>query len=57
MRIQQRENRINSPGSIEALHQLAGSLEDAGDLEGAAQQYESALTAKLRTFGTNFTTI
>ena len=32
---------INSPGSIEALHQLVGSLEDAGDLEGAAQQYES----------------
>jgi tetratricopeptide (TPR) repeat protein len=54
MRIQQREHGINSPGSIEALHQLAGSLEDAGDLEGAAQQYESALTAKLRTIGTNF---
>ncbi len=44
---------FDSPGSIASLHHLAGSLEDAGDLEGAAQQYESALTYKLRTIGAN----
>lgn len=53
MRIHQREHGIDSPGSIESLHHLAGSLEDAGDLEGAAEQYESALTYKLRTIGSN----
>jgi tetratricopeptide (TPR) repeat protein len=53
MRIHQREEGIDSPGSFESLHHLAGSLEEAGDLEGAAQQYETALTRKLRTIGAN----
>ena len=51
----ERSSGINSsPASIQSLHHLAGSLEDAGDLEGAAQQYETALAFKLRTIGTNF---
>ena len=53
MRIHQQAQGIDSPGSIESLHHLAGSLEDAGDPEGAAQQYETALTYKLRTIGSN----
>jgi tetratricopeptide (TPR) repeat protein len=53
LRIHQREQGIDSPGSIASLHHLAGSLEDAGDPEGAAQQYETALTYKLRTIGSN----
>jgi tetratricopeptide (TPR) repeat protein len=53
MRIHQRESGLDSPASIQALHHLAGSLEDAGDLEGAAQQYETALSYKLRTIGSD----
>jgi tetratricopeptide (TPR) repeat protein len=40
-----------SPEVFEDLHQLAGSLEESGDLEGAAQQYEQALLIKGRQIG------
>jgi len=53
LRIHQREGGIDSPPAIQALHHLAGSLEDSGDLEGAAEQYEAALTYKLRAIGSN----
>jgi tetratricopeptide (TPR) repeat protein len=36
---------------FEDLHQLAASLEESGDLEGAAQQYEQALMIKGRELG------
>lgn len=41
----------DSANAIQALHHLAGSLEDCGDLEAAAAQYEKALTYKQRNIG------
>lgn len=43
----------DSPFAIQALHHLAGSLEDVGDLEAAAEQYETALSFKHRTIGSD----
>lgn len=43
----------DSPDALQALHHLSGSLEDCGDLDGAAEQYEMALSFKLRVIGSN----
>jgi Tetratricopeptide repeat len=47
------QRKLDSPPAIQALHHLAGSLEETGDLEAAAEQYETALTYKQRTIGSN----
>ena len=41
----------DSPEALGDVQQLAGSLEDVGDLDGAAAQYERALGLKLRQLG------
>jgi tetratricopeptide (TPR) repeat protein len=51
LRIHERACGMESPEAIRDLHHLAGSLEESGDLEGAAAQYERALMFKLRTVG------
>jgi len=43
----------DSPAAIRDLHHLAGSLEESGDLEGAAAEYERALAYKHRVIGSN----
>jgi len=53
MQIHRKVSGYDSPDAIQALHHLAGSLEDCGDLNGAAEQYESALTYKQRIIGSN----
>lgn len=53
MDIHRSAGQQDSPAAIHALHHLAGSLEESGDLEGAAEQYEKALTYKQRTIGSN----
>jgi tetratricopeptide (TPR) repeat protein len=50
-RIHERECGVDSPEANRDLHQLAGSLEDAGDIDGATAQYERALGLKLRIVG------
>ena len=50
-RIHERECGVDSPEANRDLHQLAGSLEDAGDIDGAMAQYERALGLKLRIVG------
>ena len=50
-RIHEQECGVDSPEANRDLHQLAGSLEDAGDIEGATAQYERALGLKLRIVG------
>lgn len=42
-----------SPEAIRDLHNLAGSLEESGDVDGAAAQYERALMYKGRVVGGN----
>jgi tetratricopeptide (TPR) repeat protein len=51
LRIHEQECGVDSPEAGRDLHQLAGSLEDAGDIDGAAGQYERALGLKLRVVG------
>jgi tetratricopeptide (TPR) repeat protein len=51
LRIHEKECGAESPEAIKDLHHLAGSLEDAGDIEGAAQQYERALLLKQQVVG------
>jgi tetratricopeptide (TPR) repeat protein len=51
LRIHERECGVDSPEADRDLHQLAGSLEDAGDIDGATAQYERALGLKLRIVG------
>jgi tetratricopeptide (TPR) repeat protein len=42
---------VDSAQALADVQQLAGTLEDAGDLDGAAAQYERVLGLKLRTLG------
>jgi tetratricopeptide (TPR) repeat protein len=42
---------LQSPEAIQDLHHLAGSLEESGDLAGAAAQYERALLFQHRAIG------
>lgn len=51
LRIHENSCGYDSPETIRDLHNLAGSLEDSGDVDGAAEQYERALTLKARTIG------
>jgi tetratricopeptide (TPR) repeat protein len=51
LRIHERDCGPASPEADRDLHQLAGSLEDAGDINGAMAQYERALELKLRIVG------
>lgn len=51
LRIHRAELGESATEVFEDLHQLAGSLEESGDLEGAAQQYEQALLIKGRQIG------
>jgi tetratricopeptide (TPR) repeat protein len=53
LRIHQREGGINAPDAIRDLHHLAGSLEESGDLEGAAAEYERALIFKHKSIGSS----
>jgi len=51
LRIHETQNGTDSPEALGDIQQLAGSLEDTGDLDGAAGQYERALGLKLRKLG------
>jgi tetratricopeptide (TPR) repeat protein len=51
LRIHENACGAESPEAIKDLHHLAGSLEDSGDIEGAAQQYERALLLKQQVVG------
>lgn len=51
LRIHESECGTDSPETLSDVQQLAGSLEDCGDLDGAAAQYERALGLKLRKLG------
>jgi tetratricopeptide (TPR) repeat protein len=51
LKIHERTQGVQSPEAIQDLHHLAGSLEESGDLEGAAAQYERALMFKHRVIG------
>ncbi len=51
MRIHESQCGADSSETVQDLHQLAGSLEDAGDVDGAADQYERALKLKERVVG------
>jgi len=53
MQIHRKAGGYDSKDAIQALHHLAGSLEDCGNLDGAAEQYETALTYKQRLIGSN----
>ena len=48
LRIHEAECGTDSAEALSDVQQLAGSLEDTGDLDGAAAQYERALGLKLR---------
>ncbi len=51
LKIHETTQGMQSPEALQDLHQLAGSLEESGDLAGAAAQYERALTFKQRMIG------
>jgi tetratricopeptide (TPR) repeat protein len=51
LRYFQRTLGIEDPRSIHDLRELAGSLEDSGDLEGAGVEYERVITAKQQAVG------
>ena len=51
LRIHEREHGANSPEAVRDLHNLAGSHEEAGDIESAACLYERALDLKDRIVG------
>ena len=51
LQIHESECGTDSPETLNDVQQLAGSLEDSGDLDGAAAQYERALGLKLRKLG------
>jgi tetratricopeptide (TPR) repeat protein len=51
LRIHEAQCGTDSPEALGDVQQLAGSLEDTGDLDGAAAQYERALGLKLRKIG------
>lgn len=51
LRIHETECGTDSPEALGDVQQLAGSLEDTGDLDAAAAQYERALGLKLRQLG------
>ncbi len=51
LRIHESECGTDSAETLNDVQQLAGSLEDTGDLDGAAAQYERALGLKLRKLG------
>ncbi|MEQ1884408.1 MAG: tetratricopeptide repeat protein [Bryobacteraceae bacterium] len=44
---------LDAPLAIADLHHLAGSLEESGDLDGAAAEYERALAYKHRVIGSD----
>lgn len=52
LKIHERQG-LDSPAAIRDLHHLAGSLEEAGDLDGAAAEYERALAYKHRVIGSD----
>ena len=51
LKIHEKTRGLQSPEAIQDLHHLAGSLEESGDLGGAAAQYERALLFKHRVIG------
>jgi tetratricopeptide (TPR) repeat protein len=51
LRIHETQCGTDSPEALGDVQQLAGSLEDVGDLDAAAAQYERALGLKLRQLG------
>ena len=51
LRIHESACGADSPEALSDVQELAGSLEDCGDLDGAAAQYERALGLKLRKLG------
>jgi tetratricopeptide (TPR) repeat protein len=51
LRIHETQCGADSDQALGDVQQLAGSLEDTGDLDGAAAQYERALGLKLRKLG------
>ena len=51
LKIYEQRLGAQSSESIHVLHHLAGSLEESGDLEAAAEQYERALSFKVRIIG------
>lgn len=51
MTIHSAEDGFESPETTKNLQQLAGSLEESGDLDGAAALYERCLVMKLRKIG------
>ena len=51
LKIHERTRGVQSSEAIQDLHHLAGSLEESGDLAGAAAQYERALMFKHRVIG------
>ena len=51
LKIHERTCGMQSKEAIEDLHHLAGALEDSGNLEAAAAQYERALSFKHRSIG------
>ena len=51
LKIYEKEEGPDSPQAIRVLHHLAGSLEESGDIEAAAAQYERALLLKERLIG------
>lgn len=53
LKIHERTARAHSPEAVQDLHHLAGSLEESGDIGGAAAQYERALVSKHRVIGGN----
>lgn len=51
LRFHQNKFGPNHPVAVQDLHQLAGSLEESGDIEGAAAEYERTIQLKQRTLG------
>jgi tetratricopeptide (TPR) repeat protein len=51
LRIHEKTCGVQSPEAIQDVHHLAGSLEESGDLAGAANEYERALAFKHRMIG------
>jgi len=51
LRIHEAQCGVDSKEALADVQQLAGSLEDAGDLDAAAAQYERVLGLKLRSVG------
>jgi tetratricopeptide (TPR) repeat protein len=57
IRIHERQCGLDAPESVADLKLLTESLEAAGDLDGAAAQFERVLAAKLRTVGAGLDSI